>query len=113
MKRKRFTEEQIIGVLKEHELGAKTADLCRKHGVSEATFYKPDSPSRLAESLSRTIALHPPIGRPASRTRRSAPCRCSKSTVGRLLSQMPSIVMWASSRISIRPTHGRLHSVTR
>jgi putative transposase len=39
MKRSRFTEEQIIGVLKEHELGAKTADLCRKHGVSEATFY--------------------------------------------------------------------------
>jgi putative transposase len=39
MKWKRFTEEQIIGVLKEHELGAKTADLCRKHGISEATFY--------------------------------------------------------------------------
>ena len=39
VKRSRFTEEQIIGVLKEHELGAKTADLCRKHGVSEATFY--------------------------------------------------------------------------
>jgi putative transposase len=39
MKRKRFTEEQIIGVLKEHELGSKTADLCRKHGISEATFY--------------------------------------------------------------------------
>ena len=39
MKRKRFTEEQIIGVLKEHELGTKTADLCRKHGISEATFY--------------------------------------------------------------------------
>ena len=38
-KRKRFTEEQIIGVLREHELGAKTADLCRKHGISEATFY--------------------------------------------------------------------------
>jgi putative transposase len=35
MKRSRFTEEQIIGVLKEHELGAKTADLCRKHGISE------------------------------------------------------------------------------
>jgi putative transposase len=31
MKRKRFSEEQIVGVLKEHELGAKTADLCRKH----------------------------------------------------------------------------------
>jgi putative transposase len=39
MKRSRFTEEQIITVLKEHELGAKTADLCRKHGISEATFY--------------------------------------------------------------------------
>lgn len=39
MKRSRFTEEQIIGVLKEHELGAKTSDLCRKHGISEATFY--------------------------------------------------------------------------
>ena len=38
MKRKRFTEEQIIGVLREHELGAKTADLCRKHGISEAPF---------------------------------------------------------------------------
>ena len=39
MKRKRFTEEQIIRVLKEHELGTKTSDLCRKHGISEATFY--------------------------------------------------------------------------
>ena len=39
MKRKRFTEEQIIVVMKEHELGAKTADLCRKYGISEATFY--------------------------------------------------------------------------
>jgi putative transposase len=39
MKRARFTEEQIIGVLKEHEAGSKTADLARKHGVSEATLY--------------------------------------------------------------------------
>jgi putative transposase len=39
MKRKRFTEEQIIAMLKEHEVGAKTADLARKHGISEATFY--------------------------------------------------------------------------
>lgn len=39
MKRKRFTEEQIIAVLKEHEAGAKAPDLARKHGISEATFY--------------------------------------------------------------------------
>ena len=39
MKRARFTEERIIGVLREHEAGAKTADLARKHGVSEATIY--------------------------------------------------------------------------
>jgi len=38
--RKRHTEEQIISVLKESEAGAKTADLCREHGISEQTFYK-------------------------------------------------------------------------
>ena len=39
MKRSRFTQEQVIGVLKEHQAGAAVADLCRKHGISDATFY--------------------------------------------------------------------------
>lgn len=39
MKRKRFTEEQIIAILREHEAGVSTADLCRKHGMSSASFY--------------------------------------------------------------------------
>jgi len=38
--RKRFTEEQIITALKEADAGVKTADICRKHNVSDATFYK-------------------------------------------------------------------------
>ncbi len=40
MKGSRFTEEQIIGILKEQEAGARTADVCRKHGIGESTFYK-------------------------------------------------------------------------
>ena len=40
MKRSRFSEEQIIGILKEHQAGVTAADLCRKHGISDATFYK-------------------------------------------------------------------------
>lgn len=40
MKRSRFPEEQIIGILKEHEAGVSVADLCRKHGVSDASIYK-------------------------------------------------------------------------
>jgi putative transposase len=40
MKRSRFSEEQIIGILKEHEAGVSVAELCRKHGVSDGSIYK-------------------------------------------------------------------------
>ena len=40
MKRSRFSEEQIIAILKEHEAGMPTADVCRRHGISSATSYK-------------------------------------------------------------------------
>jgi putative transposase len=39
MKRSKFTEEQTIGILREQDAGAKTADICRRHGISSATFY--------------------------------------------------------------------------
>ena len=40
MKRIRFSEEQIIGILKEHQAGLGAKELCRKHGIGDATFYK-------------------------------------------------------------------------
>ena len=40
MKRSRFSEEQIIGILKEHQAGLGAKELCRRHGISDATFYK-------------------------------------------------------------------------
>lgn len=39
MKRSRFSDEQIIGILKEHQAGLSATDLCRKYGISDATFY--------------------------------------------------------------------------
>jgi putative transposase len=40
MRRSKFSEEQVIGILKEHDAGLSTAEVCRKYGVSNATFYK-------------------------------------------------------------------------
>ena len=40
MRKSRFSEEQIIGMIREHDAGAKTAEICRKYGISDATFYK-------------------------------------------------------------------------
>jgi transposase InsO family protein len=53
MKRSRFSEEQIIGILKEHEVGVSVSDLCRKHGVSDASIYKRKVKNRLIASRGR------------------------------------------------------------
>jgi hypothetical protein len=57
MKRKRFTEEQIVAILKEHEAGVATAELCRKHGMSSASFYGWKAKYGLSDSCRPKLAL--------------------------------------------------------
>jgi hypothetical protein len=61
MKKSRYTEGQIIGILKQHEAGVKTADLCREHGISAATFYGCDLPPRINTFLPGYVKLKRPV----------------------------------------------------
>ncbi len=81
MKRSRFSEEQIIGILKEHQAGLGAKEFCRKHGVSDATFYKWRSKyggmevsdaKRLKALEAESAKLHNP-GSSAHRFRKYAP----------------------------------------
>ena len=69
MKRTRFTDEQIIGILTEHEAGVKCADLCRKHGMSEGTFYnwRAKSGGMTVSEITRPKALEDENAKPRSR----------------------------------------------
>ena len=81
MVRKRYTEEQIIAVLNEAEAGARTADLCRKHGMSDATFYNWKA-KYAGLTVSELKRLKSPGGRePASQA------DCGPSGVGQLGTQ--------------------------
>lgn len=57
MRKSRFTEAQIIGMIKEQEAGLPTAELCRKHGLSPATFYKRALRDRFADLLRKLLAV--------------------------------------------------------
>ena len=56
MRRSRFSVEQVIGILKEQEAGAATADVCRRHGISSATFLQVESEVWRAGGIRRTAA---------------------------------------------------------
>lgn len=73
MKRSRFSEEQIIGILKQHQAGLGAKELCRKHGISDATFYKwrskyggmevSDAKKLLAEQMMDVSTLQEMLGK--------------------------------------------------
>jgi len=77
MRRGRFTKDQIIGVLREHDPGVKTADLCRKHGISDATFYnwKADYGGMTMSEAMRITPMRKLVGRLRTiLSRSSLPC---------------------------------------
>jgi hypothetical protein len=80
MKRARFVEEQIIGVLREHEAAAKTADLAHKHGVSEGTLY-----NRKAKYGGMVGYLTPATHMPPTSTQRAIGCATRTSSADRTL----------------------------
>jgi putative transposase len=81
MKASRFSEEQIIAVLRKHEAGAKTAEVCRRHEISDATFYiygllprgKKVSGSVLASSIANIYPVSPFSGAPKWEIRSHSP----------------------------------------
>jgi len=83
MKRKRHTEDQIIAILKEHEAGVKTADLFRKHGISDATFYY--------------LWTAPPVQEGFSSWLTSVDCKHLSGVTGRWCAQMGNPLTLAST----------------
>jgi transposase-like protein len=89
MKGSRFSEEQIIGVLREHEAGAKTEEVCRRHGISSATLYKWKSKYGGLE-VSEARRLRGPgrasdirASRPDQRSRHHSDSQCPRTFVDR------------------------------
>jgi putative transposase len=96
MKRKRHTEEQIIAILKEHEAGMKTADLCRKHGISEASFYnwKAKYGGRSPDWLKMKNANAPAVKREAEQDGRGRGVNDLSARALIILATVISVVYW-------------------